>query len=422
MKKKLLFTMVLFVAMVFLTGEVFAYNPNCLPGGDNYLDPENFILSGDQYVTKDPFLVKPYTDYILSFPCEYERVLPTIKIEMYENDNYMDELEFNERTFSYNSEYQVTYISFKTLSNTNYLGVLLYDGGYITENGIEVFMLEEGTEYDGYEPYIDGTIADTDAPYFQGAGMIVSYVDTPITVAEIQSALTAYDAVDGDVTASIVVVNDAYSANSSVLGAYTVTFAVSDSSGNQNEVDVTVNVVDVMEPVFGELAEVIAVYPNAYTAEDIRAMLTASDNYDGDISSSITITNDNYTANNQIVGSYQMDFSVTDSSGNGATHSLVVKVVDQEAPVVTGTANITIGYDSPISVESVRSGLSVIDNYDQSDDLSLILSSDNYTANSETIGTYSMVFEVYDSSNNRTEKAITLTVIDNVAPAVYFDS
>ena len=422
MKKKMLVTAILLAGLFLPMCRVLAYNPNCLPGGDNYLSSDNFVLNGDQYETIAPFLVKPYTDYLFSFPEYYESVEPYINIGLYTNSDYMDELCFTYENFSYNHDYRVFFYSFRTGPDINYISVTLYDGGYITTNGFNGFILEEGTTYDGYERYIEGATVDTDAPYFQGTNTIVSYVDTPITVAQIQSALTAYDAIDGDLTASIVMEADGYTPNNQILGTYIVSFSATDSSGNKNTVDIIVEVVDVVSPVFGDIGTIIAVYPNVYSPEDIKAMLNASDNYDGDISSYILLTSDGYSSNNQTVGSYQMEFSVSDSSGNLATHTVTVEVVDQEAPVISGISEINIGYDAVINSSYVKSELSVIDNYDPVGSMSLVLVSDTYSANSQTIGNYAMVFEVYDQSGNRSEKTVLINVVDSIVPIVYFDT
>lgn len=420
--KKILFAALLLLAISFgFTNQVFAYSPHYLPGGDNYLSEDNFEVSGDFYVSSEPFLVKPYTDYILTFTRDYETSGPVISMEAYENETLVNEYDYTYLNFEYDATYEVFHIFFKTESNTNYLAIQFPFAVFFVSFGMDGFMLEEGTTYNGYEAYIEGALLDTTSPYFQSAGTVISYVDTPITVSEIQSALKAYDAVDGDVSSSIIVTADNYTSSCSVLGTYSISFAVADSSGNLSEIEVFIQVVDAVNPMFSEIGLIKAVYPNAYTTDAILAMLSASDNYDGDISSDIVLESDGYSGFDQILGIYEMEYSVTDSSGNSTSYTVQIEVVDEEAPFFFGTTNIVIGYDSLISIYQVLSGLSVADNYDETSSLSIVLVSDTYTTNHDVLGNYEMIFEVYDSTGNRTEQIVNLSVVDEIGPIVYFD-
>ena len=105
------------------------------------------------------------------------------------------------------------------------------------------------------------------------------------------------DIYDGDLTSSIVTIS---TVNTAIVGVYSVTYNVSDTSGNAAaEVTRTVNVVDTTVPVItltGDATvtiEVGAVYTDAGA--------TALDNYDGDITSSIVEVS---TVDTAIAGSY----------------------------------------------------------------------------------------------------------------------
>lgn len=106
---------------------------------------------------------------------------------------------------------------------------------------------------------------------------------TPVTV-EVGSVYTdagatALDTVDGDRTANIITVNPV---NSNILGTYTVTYDVSDVSGNSaTQVTRTVNVVDTTKPVISLVGSptVSVNFGASYT----DAGATASDNVDGNI-------------------------------------------------------------------------------------------------------------------------------------------
>lgn len=427
MKKKFIFTSFLLFGIAFMSFiNIYAYSPHYLPGGKNYLTIDNFMEEDTDYVTIDPFLVKTYTDYVLTIPQGFaDQMYNPITIYYYEDDLISDSIiiNFEDMTHVYQDGDNWFYYSFKTPASTNYIGISFDNTyGYFTLEGFDYFQLEEGLVFSGYEDYIQGTIIDTSAPYFQNANTIISYYDSPITTAEIQSALQAYDDIDGDVSANITLVTDNYTINNDVIGTYNIIFEVTDSSNNTSQISIDVEVVDVLKPVFTELETIQAVYPNVYTPQDILNLLSASDNYDGDISADIVMVSDGYTTNSNIVGTYQMEFEVSDSSGNTQNYVQEIQVVDNEGPIISGITTISIGYDTTISSNVVANNLSCNDNYDLAETLILVLESDNYTENSSVIGNYEMSFSVTDSSGNKTTQIVIISVVDQMGPVVYFNS
>jgi hypothetical protein len=114
-----------------------------------------------------------------------------------------------------------------------------------------------------------------------------------------------------------------------------------------------------------------------------------------------------------------MQLSVMDSSGNKVYHDVEIAVVDEDAPLITGESSIHVGYNHYISESDILSGLGVTDNYDQN--IALTVNSNSYKDNSDQIGEYSMVVSATDSSGNRTNKTISIHVVDSIGPMIYFD-
>ncbi len=427
MKRKyilLLFLMGLFAVNSFV--RINAYSPHYLPGGKNYLSVDNYSVDGDYYSNIESFLVKPYTEYTLSIPGSYgDEPYVDIDISFLDNETTINTVNIYayDMFFYGNSEGDWYSYTFVTTSDTNYLDISFRNSNnYFMIMGFDDFQLEEGLVATSYEPYIEGSLIDTSAPYFQNAGTVISYFDSPITVSEIQSALVAYDAIDGNVTENILLISDNYTANINVIGSYDVVFEVEDNSGNASQITIDIELVDVLNPVFSNIGTIQAVYPNVYTSEDILSMLSASDNYDGDISNQINLISDGYSSNASFVGTYQMTFSVFDSSGNEAEYIQNIAVVDNDSPIISGITSVIIGYDEIISSESVSGNLTYNDNYDDQSTLELILVSDNYTQNHSNLGDYEMVYSVTDSSGNTTYQTVDISVVDELGPMVYFDA
>ena len=231
--------------------------------------------------------------------------------------------------------------------------------------------------------------------------------DNPLTV-EVGAAfsdpgVTVYDQ-DGSSTYTTTGTVD-----TNVLGAYTLTYTAVDNSGNQATATRTVNVVDTTAPVITLVGDSQVNLEVGSTYTDAGA--TASDNYDGDISSQIVVVN-NVDVNT--LGSYTVTYSVSDSSSNAASVvTRTVNVVDQTAPTIT------ILGDNPVTIEAgstyTDAGATATDNYNNDVTSSITASS---TVDSNTIGSYTVTYTVSDASGNQATAVRTVIVEDSTSPTI----
>jgi len=140
---------------------------------------------------------------------------------------------------------------------------------------------------------------------------------------------TANDAVDGNITGSIITTN---TVNTAALGTYTVVYKVSDTAGNAAAtVSRTVHViVDTTPPVITLNGSAAVSIPQNSVYADAGA--TALDNVDGVISGSI-VTGGTFV-NTATQGSFTITYDVSDSAGNAATQVVRTVVVTAAAPTV----------------------------------------------------------------------------------------
>jgi hypothetical protein len=417
----------LLLLLLFQNKMIMAYSWDYLPGGQNYLTEDAFESDIGSYSTISPIFMKSNQDYVLSATTDYIDLFTygdvVCTIYFYYGTTlvgtyYLYYDDFFEEQFQ-----DIKSCVFNTPINVNNINMSFADPNYyFWDYGLDRVMLEEGTIFDEFEDYVPGTIVDTDSPEFSSAGTIISYIHSPITILEIKSTLTAYDVIDGNLTSSIVLVEDNYTPNKATLGVYTVIFEVQDSSHNVKRATINVEVKDILKPVFSNIGTITIPYPGVYTISTIKGMLFASDNYDGDISQDIVLVEDLYTAKSNIVGTYPVTFSVQDSSGNVTTYTQYVKVVDAEAPVISGTNSIVIGYDKTITIAEVLLGLHVVDNYDLPTSLVFVVVSDNYTINKYKLGNYEIHLSVTDANGNVSLKTVSIQVVDKIGPIMYFDS
>ncbi len=422
MKKYLVILLLIGVFVLASNLAVKAYSPHYLPGGKNYISSENIRKVANEIQTINPFLVKTYTEYTFFVSRDYVDGAPfNLTLQIYENDFIVDDMSFSDDVLDFNDD--GAYITFVTPADCNYIGFVFTDNGsYVQGTELLGVQLEEGSVPTSYETYVPGSVIDTSSPYFISSGMILSYFDQPITLEEIKNSLTAIDDIDGDLSEFIVVVEDNYTVNNDILGDYSIIFEVSDFSNNTTQLTVMVSVIDILPPVFSNVGEIIAVYGNTFSVQDILSMLNASDNYDGDISTQIELVFDGYTSNSQVVGLYQMEFKVSDSSGNESFYTQDIRVVDDQGPIIGGIDSLSIGYDNYYTISDIISNLTVTDNYDDDSTLEFVLETDGYSSNKSKIGSYILQFSVTDSSGNKTLKNVTVNVVDEIGPVVYFNS
>jgi len=161
------------------------------------------------------------------------------------------------------------------------------------------------------------------------APTIVLNGDNPMTV-ECHSAFadpgaTASDGCAGDLTSAITVSGGV---NANVVGAYTLTYSVTDGSHTTTTTR-TVNVVDTIAPAISLNGA------NPLTVECHTGFTdpgaTASDSCAGDLTGAITVSG---SVNPNVVGTYTLTYSVSDGSLTTTT-TRTVNVVDTTAPVIT---------------------------------------------------------------------------------------
>jgi hypothetical protein len=251
------------------------------------------------------------------------------------------------------------------------------------------------------------------------APVITILGDNPVEIVQnsvyVDAGASALDNVDGDLSGSIITTNNI---NTAVLGTQTVSYSVSDSSGNVATATRIVNVVpEIVVDTFAPVITILGTNPINVEVGSVYvdAGASALDNVDGDLSGSIIVTNN---VNSAVEGVYEVVYEVSDLSGNVATATRVVNVVnvipdDNVAPVIT------ILGDNPVEIVQnsvyVDVGASALDNVDGDLSGSIIVTNN---VNSAVIGTQTVSYSVSDSVGN----VATATRIVNVVPEIVVDT
>ena len=192
-----------------------------------------------------------------------------------------------------------------------------------------------------------------------------------------------------------------------VAGSYLYRWRVEDQSGNYAIVDRTVNVVDTTAPIVSLSGA------NPYTVEAadgsdyVDPGTTATDN----AASAMTKTTVG-TVDMGLPGTYSLNISYEDVSGNVSNKIRTVNVVDTTAPVISG--------ETTVDAEVVQSGTySNLPGVTASDNSSTTLTrTESNTVDLTTLGAYKDTTTFTDESGNSASFTRNVLVVDTTAPTV----
>lgn len=296
----------------------------------------------------------------------------------------------------------------------------------------------ESLYWNPWEQYwqIDYPISPDFRPVFEGETVFVTNVNNPMSVEEILSHIRLIDDEDGDVshTITITTCDDAsvgfnetfggagyqhyYVDHMFEVGDWYIFVKGHDTQGNYSGLKITVLVRDVDVPIINGLSNYNQSYTKKLNVDTILNSLSVSDNYDSSLE--IILESDNYSSNYNSIGNYQILFSATDSSGNKGTFTVNINVVDDVAPVFSGTASILKGKSEVLTVDDIKDMLTANDFIDGQ--VEITVKTDNYTGNGNKVGKYTIVFQAQDSAGNVGTHTVEITVSDNIPPIFYVDN
>ncbi len=241
----------------------------------------------------------------------------------------------------------------------------------------------------------EGVIIDTIPPLITLLGGNPMLVIVGGTYGE--PGATATDNVDGDLTDEIVIDNS--DVNTSKIGSYTVTYTVSDSSGNEAQAEriVEVREEDAIPPVITLSGDNPL---TLYVGESYNEPgATAIDNLDGNLTNKITI--DKSDIDTSKAGRYTVVYTVCDLAGNeGRKERIVIVEKDALPPVITLEGKNPVHLD--LGDQYNEAGATAIDNVDG--DLTDKITIDNSEVNTAVVGKYFVKYSVSDASGNGANK------------------
>lgn len=178
--------------------------------------------------------------------------------------------------------------------------------------------------------YLDVKVFDLTKPVLS----VEAPLDIPIaskwSIATIKSYVIVSDNVDDLNSSDLMVISDTYSA-ATTPGTYAVLLKAVDSSGNEETINVTINLVDNVPPiVYGPTSIYLYTTDTPLTSNDIKNHFEITDAVD--LSNvTITITTDEYMQTTT-PGRYLVTYQAQDTQLNTTTFSVYIHVIDHQGP------------------------------------------------------------------------------------------
>ena len=211
-----------------------------------------------------------------------------------------------------------------------------------------------------------------------------------------------------------------------LLGTTTVTYTVSDISGNTATCSFTVTVEDNEAPVLDCSLDPVRVADAGvctFTMPGIGFDPTATDNCDEDLTFSNDFTNTATLMGATFpVGVTTVVWTVTDESGNSATCAIDIEILDEEAPTIDCSAIMTIRENDPGVCTFTMPGIGFDPAFDDNCPGATISNDFNDTATlmgaTFPVGVTTVVWTVTDGAGNTATCSIDITIEDTEAPVV----
>ena len=204
------------------------------------------------------------------------------------------------------------------------------------------------------------------------------------------------------------------------LGPYNITFTASDTNNNGSSLLVKVIVEDTVAPVINTSQSTLQ-YDRSYTESAIskstlESAIRASDNYSDSEDLIVNVDYTNYSTHYNVVNTYILPLTVTDLSGNVTNGQITIRVIDDIAPVISGSNTFDTSYTSDITANEIvnKCNITASDAIDDSVEVGII--GDTYSSNKYTPGSYSIIVQATDDSENSSTFTINVNVTDNIKP------
>lgn len=407
MKKTMIFMMLFLLSFTVFMSSSYANKEN-LPVGRNYFDFSMMFKSigvDDAYQTQEPFKVKQNTMYTFVMSQAFLKYLyEDIETKVLEITN-VPGYEVFEYSYIKDVENNRVYVEFLNTAEYIDIDIIHMPANHISPNYEVVLYEGEYEDFFGFEPYL----SDDDQNEHHGK-ILINY-DELLTTETISSYINATNSSDEPI--DITITGDTYAPSDKLPGVYEMIYEAN-FNHIRKQFFLTIEVQDLTAPLILIEEPIEVPLVDKVDLNTIKSYINVSDNVDDLNFNDLIITQDMYTDATEI-GIYPMTVEVVDSSGNLASHTFEIKLIDIVGPVIKGTDEIYL-----YVTDNALTHTEILSYYRFSDDIQLDESSiniifDEYLQQT-TPGVYQITISATDNALNTTTKDVYIHVIDNRGP------
>ncbi len=253
-------------------------------------------------------------------------------------------------------------------------------------------------------------VEDSTSPILQSTSIFDIDVSNPLEMTDLITSLDLSDNYDSSV--DVVIVNDQYTPNQSIVGTHFVDVELVDDYNNKTAITLTINVIDYDAPSIIGPSEVTTSYAEVITINTFKEMFSVSDNYDDITVEDLSINSDQYTPNKNIPGTYYIEFQLMDQSGNQTTIELEIIVVDDVSPVIYIDQHIVVVDSNSTFGESDMLKLLRMANEINEQEYSVLTLLDEYSGNEDKVGDYIYKVKLIDELGEEMIKEFKISVTE----------
>jgi len=247
------------------------------------------------------------------------------------------------------------------------------------------------------------TVSDKENPVIASVTNVTVNTTPGACTAPASFATTATDNCPG-----VTIVYSPASGSTFAKGTTTVTATATDAVGNTASTSFTVTVLDKENPVIASVANItVNTTPGACTAP-VSYFTNATDNCPG-----VTIIYSPASGSIFAKGATTVTATAADASGNTASTSFTVTVLDKENPVIASVANITVNTTLGACTAQVSYGTTATDNCPGT-----MIAYSPASGSVFAKGTTTVTATATDASGNPAVTTFTVTVLDKENPVI----
>ncbi|XP_038055536.1 uncharacterized protein LOC119727638 isoform X2 [Patiria miniata] len=286
-----------------------------------------------------------------------------------------------------------------------------YQGGDIYDIGETIVMLTaRDNAGNDISCTFSITVIDSEDPVIICPANITQNADSgqPDTTVVLPAATTS----DNSMT-SLMVTTDPSGSPVLGIGDHTVTYTVTDDSGNSASCDITVTIVDVEPPSFTPPSDFMVPTDHGQSSAIVSLPLPT----DVTDNSGELVTIMTSPANNSVlsIGPHVIMYTVTDFYGNTVTFDITVTVEDNQPPNLTCPANITRPADEGVAFANVTYDPLVLTDNDGN---TPALTTDYQGGDIYNMGETIVTLTAQDNAGNEISCTFSITVIDTEPPTL----